>query len=92
MTEVTRVTLNEQQLFDRLVDLLSQQMTLAEDISQLKKDAKFNKKTNPNGIPAEDIKFVAAAAKLEAQQQFEEFTAKAAATAEKFKQLSGYDN
>lgn len=92
MTEVQRITLTEQELFDRLVDLIGQQLTLAEDIAQLKKDAKFNKKHNPQGIPVEDVKFVSAAAKLEAQQQFEEFSAAAAATAAKFKKLSGYDD
>jgi hypothetical protein len=91
MTEVNRVTLTEQELFDRLVELFTEQLVLADDISQLKKDAKFNKKTNPNGIAAEDLSFVAAAAKLEAKQNFEEFTGKAALVAAKYKELTKYD-
>lgn len=89
--DVKRITLTEQELFDRLVDLFEQQLTLASDISQLKKDAKFNKKTNPNGIKTDDLKFVAQAAKLEAKQNFEEFTGQAALVAVKYKTLTGYD-
>lgn len=91
MTEVNRVTLTEQELFDRLVTLFTEQMVQAEDIKQLKTDAKFNKKTNPNGIATDDLKFVAQAAKLEAKQNFEEFTGQAALVAQKYKELTGYD-
>lgn len=89
---VNRTTLTEKQLFDRLVELLIEQLLRAEDIKQLKADAKFNKKTNPNGIAAPDLALVAAAAKLEAQNVFEEFVAKNAEVEAKFKELSGYDN
>jgi hypothetical protein len=92
MTEVQRVTLTEQELFDRLSDLFIQQMVLSDDISQLKKDAKFHKDKNPKGISKDDLKFVAQAAKLEAKSQFEEYTANAHAVAVKFKLLSGYDD
>lgn len=92
MTDVQRVTLTEQQLFDRLVELLTEQLVLADDIKQLKTDAKFNKKSNPNGIPAADLGLVAAAAKLEAQNVFEEFAAKNAEVTAKFKELSGYED
>lgn len=90
--EVQRVTLTEQQLFDRLVELLTEQLVLGADIKQLKADAKFNKKTNPNGIAAADLGLVAAAAKLEAQNVFEEFAAKNAEVTAKFKELSGYED
>jgi hypothetical protein len=90
--EVQRVTLTEQELFDRLVELLTEQLVRAEDIKQLKKDAKFNKKTNPNGIPAADLALVAKAAALEAQNVFEEFAAKNAEVTAKFKELSGYED
>lgn len=89
--EAPRFTLTQQQLFDRLVVLISQQLTLAKDISQLKKDAKFNKKTNPAGIPIVEIGLVVASAKLRAQEQFEEFTHKAAQVTAKFKELTAYD-
>jgi hypothetical protein len=92
VTDVQRVTLTEQQLFDRLVELLTEQLVLSADIKQLKTDAKFNKKSNPNGIPAADLGLVAAAAKLEAQNVFEEFAAKNAEVTAKFKELTSYDN
>lgn len=79
MSEVNRVTLTEQ-------------LVRAEDIKQLKADAKFNKKTNPQGIAATDLALVAAAAKLEAQNVFEEFAAKNAEVTAKFKELSGYED
>jgi regulator of replication initiation timing len=85
------MSMSEQELFDRLVDLNKEALTLAEDISQLKKDVKFHKETNPNGISADDIKFVSAAAKLEAKQQFEEFSGDNAAVIAKYKELTKYD-
>ena len=52
--------MTEQQLFDALVNLNKQALTIAEDISQLKKDTKYHKDINPSGISVDDIKFVAA--------------------------------
>lgn len=49
-------------------------------------------KENANGIPAEDIKLIVAAAKLEASSQFEEFTAKNAAVKAKFEELTNYND
>lgn len=92
MTEVNRVTLTEQQLYDRLVTSITEQLVRAEDIKQLKADAKYNKKENPNGIPAATVSLIVKAATLEAQNQFEEFEAKNAEVIAKFKELSGYDN
>lgn len=89
--EEKRLVLTEQQVFDRLVELFGTQLTTGEDIKQLKSDAKFNKKTNPDGIQSKDLGLIAAAAKLEAQNQFEEFAAKNAEVTAKFKELSGYD-
>lgn len=91
-TEATRVTLTEQDLFDRLVTLFGEQLVLAEDIKQLKKDAKFHKEHNPQGIAKEDISFVVAAAKLEAKQQYEEFSGKAFAVSETYKRLTKYND
>lgn len=85
------MSMTEQELFDRLVDLNKQALTIAEDISQLKKDVKYNKDSNPTGLAADDIKFVAAAAKLEAKQQFEEFSGDNAAVIAKYKVLTNYD-
>lgn len=85
------MSMTEQAIFDRLVDLNKQALTIAEDISQLKKDVKYHKDNNPKGISADDIKFVAAAAKLEAKQQFEEFSGDNAAVIAKYKVLTNYD-
>jgi NACalpha-BTF3-like transcription factor len=87
---VQRVTLNEQQLFDRLVKLFTDQLTLSEDIASLKADAKFHKDENPKGISKDDIKFVSQAAKLESKQLFEEFSGDNAAVIAKYKTLTGY--
>lgn len=85
------MSMTEQELFDRLVDLNKQALTIAEDISQLKKDVKYHKEHNVTGLAVDDIKFVAAAAKLEAKQQFEEFSGDNAAVIAKYKVLTNYD-
>lgn len=85
------VQLTEQELFDKLVDLMSQQLATADAISALKKDNKYNKKTNPKGIPSEDVALVAGAAKLEAAVKYEEFTERNALLQEKFETLTGYN-
>lgn len=90
--QVERTNLSEQELFDCLVELFGKQLEMASDIKQLKADNKFNKKENPKGIPAADIALVVAAAKLEAQNVFEEFQSKHAEVEAKFKELTGYDN
>jgi len=93
MTEqVERINLSEQELFDRLVEVRSEVLKLTADIGQLKKDNKFNKKDNPKGLPAAEIALIDAAAKVEAQNTFEEFQAKNAEVEAKFKELTGYDN
>jgi hypothetical protein len=89
---VERINLTEQELFDRLVELVGEQLALADDIAQLKKDNKFNKKTNPKGISAADIGLVFGAAKLEAAAKYEEFTEKSALLKEKFETLTGYND
>lgn len=86
------MSISQKDLFARLVTLFGEQLVLNEDISQLKKDAKFHKDDNPNGIAAEDIKLIVAAAKLEASSQFEEFTAKNAAVKAKFEELTNYND
>lgn len=83
--------MTEQQLFDALVNLNKQALVIAEDISQLKKDTKYHKDNNPQGLAVDDIKFVAAAAKLEAKQQFEEFSGDNAAVIAKYKSLTNYE-
>ena len=84
------MSITEKQLFDRLVTLESEKLTLAEDIKQLKDDAKYDAEMNPQGISKEDIKLIAAAAKLEAQNQFEEKKEAATAVFKKYEELTGY--
>lgn len=91
-TEANDVIIDEQALFDRLVTVEEEILERTSDIKQLKKDAKFNKKTNPNGLSREEIVTIAAAAKLRAKKNFEEFTGKAFAVRETYKRLTGYDD
>jgi len=90
-TDVQEAPISEQELYDRLVTLETEQLVRASDIAQLKKDAKFHKKTNPTGLPKEVVSLASKAAKLEAAANFEEFSAKNHAVEETFKRLSGYD-
>lgn len=79
-------------LFKRLVSLEGDKLTIAEDIKQIKDDAKYDEDTNPQGISKEDIKLIAAAAKLEAQNQFEEKKEAATAVFRKYEELTGYNS
>lgn len=92
MEQVERVTLTEEQLFERLVELETQALIIKEDIRQIKKDAKFHKDTNPGGISKEDVSDVAGAAKLEAKNDFEEKKAKADGVFRKYVELTKYND
>jgi len=83
--------ITEKELFDRLADLESQKLTLSEDIRQLKSDSKYNEDENPKGISSEDIKLIAAAAKLYATSKFEEKQDEANEVFKKYKELTDYD-
>lgn len=83
--------ITEKILFDRLADLESQKLTLSEDIRQLKVDSKYNEDDNPKGISSEDIKLIAAAAKLYATSKFEEKQDEANEVFKKYKELTDYD-
>lgn len=86
------MSLTQKELFDRLVSLEGDKLTIAEDIKQIKDDAKYDEDTNPQGISKEDIKLIAAAAKLEAQNQFEEKKEAATAVFKKYEELTGYNS
>lgn len=83
--------MSQRELFDRLVTLESDKLTIADDLKQLKEDAKYDEDTNPQGISKDDIKLIAAAAKLEAQNQFEEKKEAATAVFKKYEELTGYN-
>jgi hypothetical protein len=87
MTDVQRVTLTQQQLADRLVELMTDALKTAADIKQIKADAKFHKDKNPTGIPAADVALIASAAKIEANLAFDEFKEKNAAVTAKYNEL-----
>lgn len=87
MTEVQRVTLTEQQLADRLVELRTEALKISADIRAIKGDAKFHKDKNPTGIPAADIALIDNAAKIEANANFDEFKEKNAAVTAKYNEL-----
>lgn len=85
------MSISQKELFDRLVDLESQKLTIADDIKQIKDDAKYDEDENPQGISKEDIKLIAAAAKLEARKDFEEKQQAAHEVFKKYKELTNYD-
>lgn len=89
MTE--RFTLNEDQLFERLVKLETDKLTLAADIAQLKKDAAYDEDENPQGIEKAEIKNIAGAAKLAAKNDFEEKKLAALEVFATFERLTGYN-
>ena len=84
--------ISEKELFDRLADLESQKLVLAEDIRQLKADSKYNEDDCPEGLTAEVIKLIAAAAKLEAKRDFEEKKDAANAVFKKYEELTQYND
>ena len=85
------MSITQKELFDRLVTLESDKLTLADDIRQLKSDATWDEDENPNGVSKEDIKLISAAAKLEAQNQFEEKKEAATAVFKKYEEMTGYN-
>lgn len=64
--------IDEKSLFDRLLHLETEKLTLAEDIRQLKKDASFDVDMNPKGIDKDRVKLIAKAAALAAKDVFDE--------------------
>lgn len=84
--------ISEKELFDRLADLEAQKLVLAEDIRQLKADSKYNEDDCPQGLTAEVIKLIAAAAKLEAKRDFEEKKDAANAVFKKYEELTQYND
>lgn len=84
--------MSEKELFDRLADLESQKLTLGDDVRQLKADAKYDAEMNPKGLSSEDIKLIAAAAKLQAKADYEEKKEAATAVFKKYEELSGYND
>ena len=85
------MSLTQKELFDRLVSLEGDKLTIAEDIKQIKDDAKYDEDTNPQGISKEDIKLIAAAAKLYATAKFEEKQEEANEVFKKYKELTNYN-
>lgn len=84
--------MSEKELFDRLADLETQKLTLGDDIRQLKADSKYDAEMNPKGLSSDDIKLIAAAAKLQAKADYEEKKEAATAVFKKYEELSGYND
>lgn len=82
--------LNQNQLFEQLARLEGEKLKNSEDIRQLKADSKVSE-DNPSGLSAEDIKLIAAAAKLYAKKDFFEKKEQAEAVFRKYVELSGED-
>lgn len=86
------MSMSQKELFDRLTTLETEKLTLAEDIKQLKDDAKYDEDLNPEGISKDDIKLIGAAAKLEAKRDFEEKKEAAQAVFNKYEELTSYND
>lgn len=81
----------EQELFDELVPLVSAQIAANEAVKAAKDKAKYNKKENPDGIPAARVSIVATCAKIEAEAQYEEFAERTNDIQTTYERLSGYN-
>lgn len=84
-------TLNEDQAFDRLVVLNRQLNVTKDDIKQLLSDIKFHKDDNPKGIPAAEVKKIAASAVRFAAADYEEKKAAALELFAKYEELTSYN-
>lgn len=82
--------ITEAQLFQRLVQLETDKLTIAADIKQLKEDAKYCEDMNPKGIDKEEIKLIAKAASLHAKANYEETKGNAQAIFKKYEELVDY--
>jgi ABC-type multidrug transport system ATPase subunit len=83
----------EQALFDRLATLEGEKLVQSEDIKQLKKDFKYNKKTNLDGLPPEVVALVSKAAVIHARNVYEEQCSAAKAIFDKYEELApGYND
>ena len=85
------MSISQRELFDRLVTIESEKLTLSEDVKSLKDDAKYDAETNPSGISKEDIKAISAAAKLKAKNDYEEKSEAAKAVFKKYEELTDYN-
>ena len=81
----------EQDLFDRLTTLEGEKLVQGDDIKQLKKDFKFNKKTNLDGLPPEVVALVSKAAVIHARNVYEEQRSQSKAVFDKYEELAGYN-
>lgn len=86
------MSISQKELYDRLVDLESQKLTLTEDINQLKADSKYHPEDNPGGIAKDDIKNIHGASKLRAKADYEEKKEAAQAVFKKYEELEQYND
>lgn len=84
--------ISERELYDRLVDLETQKLTLTADINTLKADSKYDENDNPKGLAKEDIKNIHGASKLRAKADYEEKKEAAQAVFKKYEELEQYNN
>ena len=84
--------ITERELYDRLVDLETQKLTLTADINALKADSKYDESDNPKGLAKEDIKNIHGASKLRAKADYEEKKEAAQAVFKKYEYLENYNS
>ena len=84
--------ISERELYDRLVDLETQKLTLTADINAIKADSKYDENDNPKGLAKEDIKNIHGASKLRAKADYEEKKEAAQAVFKKYEELEQYND
>jgi len=82
----------EEDLYERLTNLEAEVLVRTKDIAQLKKDFTFNAKKNPGGLPKDQVRETAGAAKFKAKNDFEEKKDKAMAVFRKYEELEKYND
>lgn len=83
--------ISEAQLFERLVKLETDKLTIAADMKQLKEDAKYCEDMNPKGIDKDEIKLIAKAASIHSKNCFEENRQATNAVFNKYVELTDYN-
>lgn len=69
--DIRQLLYTKENLFKRMVDLEQQMETIKADIKAAKADFAYDEDMNPNGLPKEDVKEVAAFAKKYVAEKIE---------------------
>lgn len=84
--------MQQKDLFNRLVALLTEVEVLKEDIKAAKSDFTYDEDDNPKGFSKDDIKLITKSAAYQVKANFEEAKSEANAVFAKFEELTGYND